>query len=160
MIKYNLICDKDHEFESWFSDSLKFEKLKKKKLLECIFCSSKRIEKSIMSPMISNSNNSDFPNKFERELLKEKKRLKQIRKYKSLGYKLNDQMVLEEFEMRRKLDNSAYSFGTLSLEAILSSNNKFVNYVTRKGLGLVEKNSYFKQFFVRSATGQDFFKTF
>ena len=81
MIKYNLICDNEHEFESWFSDSLKFEKLKKKKLLECIFCSSKRIEKSIMSPMISNLNNSDFPNKFERELLKEKKRLKQIRKY-------------------------------------------------------------------------------
>ena len=86
MIKYNLICDNEHEFESWFSDSLKFEKLKKKKLLECIFCSSKRIEKSIMSPMISNLNNSDFPNKFERELLKEKKRLKQIRKYIEKNY--------------------------------------------------------------------------
>ena len=87
MIKYNLICDNEHEFESWFSDSLKFEKLKKKKLLECIFCSSKRIEKSIMSPMISNSNNLDFSNdKFERELLKEKKRLKQIRKYIEKNY--------------------------------------------------------------------------
>jgi len=86
MIKYNLICDNEHEFESWFSDSLEFEKLKNKKLLECIYCSSKRIEKSIMSPMISNSNNSDFPNKFERELLKEKKRLKQIRKYIEKNY--------------------------------------------------------------------------
>ena len=87
MIKYNLICDKEHEFESWFSDSLKFEKLKKKKLLECIYCSSKRIEKSIMSPMISNSNNLDFPNnKFGRELLKEKKKLKQIRKYIEKNY--------------------------------------------------------------------------
>ena len=87
MIKYNLICDNEHEFESWFSDSLKFEKLKKKKLLECIYCSSKKIEKSIMSPMISNSNNLDFPNnKFERELLKEKKRLKQIRKYIEENY--------------------------------------------------------------------------
>ena len=87
MIKYNLNCENSHEFESWFSDSLKFEKLKKKKLLECIFCSSKRIEKSIMSPMISNSNNLDFSNdKFERELLKEKKRLKQIRKYIEKNY--------------------------------------------------------------------------
>ena len=86
MIKYNLICDNEHEFESWFSDSLEFEKLKNKKLLECIYCSSKRIEKSIMSPMISNSNNSDFPNKFDRELLKEKKRLKQIRKYIEKNY--------------------------------------------------------------------------
>ena len=87
MIKYNLICDNEHEFESWFSDSLKFEKLKKKKLLECIYCSSKKIEKSIMSPMISNSKNLDFPNnKFEREILKEKKRLKQIRKYIEKNY--------------------------------------------------------------------------
>ena len=87
MIKYHLKCSNNHEFESWFSDSLKFEKLKKKKLLECIYCSSKRIEKSIMSPMISNSNNLELPNnKFEREFLKEKKRLKQIRKYIEKNY--------------------------------------------------------------------------
>ena len=87
MIKYNLICDNEHEFESWFSDSLEFEKLKNKRLLECIYCSSKRIEKSIMSPMVSNSNNLELPNnKFEREFLKEKKRLKQIRKYIEKNY--------------------------------------------------------------------------
>ena len=33
MIKYNLKCENKHEFESWFSDSKEFEKLKKKKLL-------------------------------------------------------------------------------------------------------------------------------
>jgi len=53
MIKYNLKCKNEHEFESWFSDSNEFENLKKKKLLECIFCSSKKINKSIMSPMVS-----------------------------------------------------------------------------------------------------------
>ena len=86
--------------------------------------------------------------------------VKQINKYKSLGYKLNDQMMLEEFEMKRKLDNTAYSFGTLSLDGILSSNNELVNFTTRKGLGLLEKNKYLKQLFVRSATGQDFFENF
>ena len=30
MIKYNLRCENKHEFESWFSDSNEFEKLKKK----------------------------------------------------------------------------------------------------------------------------------
>ena len=30
MIKYNLKCNNKHEFESWFSDSKEFEKLKKK----------------------------------------------------------------------------------------------------------------------------------
>ena len=32
MIKYNLKCENKHEFESWFSDSKEFERLKKKKV--------------------------------------------------------------------------------------------------------------------------------
>ena len=55
MIKYNLKCQNEHEFESWFSDSREFDNLKKKGLLECIYCSSKKISKSIMAPMISYS---------------------------------------------------------------------------------------------------------
>ena len=43
MIKYNLKCHNEHEFESWFSNSEEFEKLNKKKLLECIYCSSKKL---------------------------------------------------------------------------------------------------------------------
>ena len=53
MIKYNLKCKNEHEFESWFSNSSEFDKLNKKRLLECIFCSSKNIKKSIMAPMVS-----------------------------------------------------------------------------------------------------------
>ena len=117
MIKYNLICDNEHEFESWFSDSLKFEKLKKKKLLECIFCSSKRIEKSIMSPMISNSNNLDFSNdKFERELFKEKKRLKQIRKYIEKNYEYvgkNFSKKVREIYYDKKNKKTIYGTTTL-----------------------------------------------
>tara|TARA_B100001093_G_C26718258_1_gene966631 strand:+ start:704 stop:1126 length:423 start_codon:yes stop_codon:yes gene_type:complete len=52
MIKYLLKCKNKHEFESWFSDSKEFEKLKKKSLIECIYCRSKKIDKSIMSPNI------------------------------------------------------------------------------------------------------------
>ena len=59
MIKYNLKCNNNHEFESWFSDSKEFDKLKKKNLLECIFCNSKKISKSIMSPMILAANNQE-----------------------------------------------------------------------------------------------------
>ena len=43
MIKYNLKCNNNHEFESWFLDSEEFEKLNKKNFLECIYCSSKRV---------------------------------------------------------------------------------------------------------------------
>ena len=56
MIKYILKCQKEHEFESWFLNSKEFEKLKKKNLIECIFCKSKKIQvKSIMSPRILKS---------------------------------------------------------------------------------------------------------
>ena len=30
MIKYNLKCENDHEFESWFSDSGEYDKLNEK----------------------------------------------------------------------------------------------------------------------------------
>lgn len=53
MIKYNLKCENNHEFESWFSNSNEFEKLSKKRLLECIYCSSKEVSKSIMAPRVS-----------------------------------------------------------------------------------------------------------
>tara|TARA_B100001057_G_C22828524_1_gene942419 strand:+ start:1403 stop:1822 length:420 start_codon:yes stop_codon:yes gene_type:complete len=81
MIKYNLKCNDDHEFESWFSNSEEFEKLNKKKLLECIYCSSKKIKKSIMSPMISNSISKDVKIDTMTNLKKEKNELLKLRKY-------------------------------------------------------------------------------
>ena len=55
MIKYNLKCENKHEFESWFSDSKEFDRLKNKNLIECIFCQSKKVEKSIMAPSVTSS---------------------------------------------------------------------------------------------------------
>ena len=82
MIKYNLKCENDHEFESWFSDSQEYDKLDKKKLLECIYCSSNKIKKSIMSPMISGKKlNSDSFNIFDQKLLDDRDKLIKLRKY-------------------------------------------------------------------------------
>ncbi|RPG95672.1 MAG: DUF1178 family protein [Candidatus Pelagibacter sp. TMED286] len=82
MIKYNLKCENDHEFESWFSNSEEFEKLKKKNLLECIFCSTKKITKSIMAPMISNlKNKGEDIDWFYKERKNERIKLLELRKY-------------------------------------------------------------------------------
>ena len=82
MIKYNLQCDNNHEFESWFSDSKEFNKLTKKKLLECIYCSSNKIEKSIMSPMVSGTKlNDDKSSLLDQKLLNEKNELIKLRKH-------------------------------------------------------------------------------
>ena len=82
MIKYILICHNEHEFESWFSDSKEFEKLKTKKLLECIYCNSKNISKSIMSPSISVlKNTNEKIEKISTKIQNEKKELIKIRKF-------------------------------------------------------------------------------
>ena len=82
MIKYNLKCKNNHEFESWFSDSKEFDKLRDKKLLECIHCHSKNIQKSIMSPMISGVNlKKNNIASLDQEILKEKNKLLKLRDY-------------------------------------------------------------------------------
>tara|TARA_B100001769_G_C21938451_1_gene505597 strand:- start:138 stop:560 length:423 start_codon:yes stop_codon:yes gene_type:complete len=82
MIKYNLKCNNNHEFESWFSDSEEFNKLNKKKLLECIYCASNKIQKSIMAPMISGIKlNQGSSNLLDQKLLDEKKELIKLRKH-------------------------------------------------------------------------------
>ena len=82
MIKYNLKCENNHEFESWFSDSNEFEKLNKKKLLECIYCSSNKIQKSIMSPMVSGTKlNEDKMGLLDQKLLNEKNQLIKLRNH-------------------------------------------------------------------------------
>ena len=93
MIKYNLKCHNDHEFESWFSNSKEYDKLNKKRLLECIYCSSKKINKSIMSPTIFNSEEKNKQIEATNENFKDKKnKLLNLRKYieKNFDYVGND----------------------------------------------------------------------
>ncbi len=82
MIKYNLKCKNEHEFESWFSDSDEFDKLRKKELLECIFCSSKNVNKSIMAPMVSGTKeNNNLSQELNANLVNEKDKLLKLRKF-------------------------------------------------------------------------------
>ena len=79
MIKYNLLCKCGENFESWFSTSKEYESLKKKKLINCIYCNSTSIKKSIMSPnLTSKSNRSPIKKNIEKDIRKE---LLNFRKY-------------------------------------------------------------------------------
>jgi len=54
MIKYKLICKEcETTFDSWFSSSKEYEKLKKRKFLNCHFCNSLNVGKALMSPSVS-----------------------------------------------------------------------------------------------------------
>jgi hypothetical protein len=53
MIKYELKCkDCDILFDSWFSSSEEYEKLKKKNFINCYNCNSLNVVKSLMSPSL------------------------------------------------------------------------------------------------------------
>ena len=77
MIKYRLNCnDCNMSFDSWFASSKEFERLKKKKLLNCHNCNSSKVEKTIMSPRLINKSN-------EKQDLKFKKINKKIQEYQN-----------------------------------------------------------------------------
>ena len=81
MIKYKLLCkDCELKFDSWFSSSSEYEKLKKKKLLICHNCNSEKVEKTLMAPqLISKSKNDE---KFDTQKYKKiKKTIKNYQKF-------------------------------------------------------------------------------
>ena len=65
MIRYDLICDKGHEFDGWFRDSEAFEKQIKRHLISCTHCGSEDVTKQLMSPGIPTKSNrkDDTPQK-------------------------------------------------------------------------------------------------
>ena len=87
MIKYNLKCKNKHEFESWFSSSKEFEKLKSKKIIECTFCGTKNVQKSIMSPSVISKEQKEKNIKSRRYIKKIKKDLLKMRSFIEKNFK-------------------------------------------------------------------------
>ena len=82
MIKYKLICKNcDTSFDSWFSSSKEFEKLKKKNFLSCLNCESKKIEKTLMAPKLMNKSHTKNSDKFFVKPKEVQKKLKEFQKF-------------------------------------------------------------------------------
>jgi hypothetical protein len=52
MIKYALACERKHTFEVWFSDSADYDRQRKRGLVTCPVCNTKKVEKAIMAPAL------------------------------------------------------------------------------------------------------------
>ncbi len=95
MIKYNLLCKNcDMNYDSWFASSKEFDKLKKKKLINCHGCGSLKVEKNLMAPKLINKTLSDKNDK--KDLLKYRKIKKKINEYQKF-IKNNFDYVGENF---------------------------------------------------------------
>ena len=95
MIKYKLNCkDCDLKFDSWFSSSKEFDKLKKLNLISCTRCNSLKVKKTLMSPMVLNSSmkkvNDDLNQK---KIIKFKNKIREYQKF----IKKNFEYVGENF---------------------------------------------------------------
>ena len=55
MIRYALVCDKHHEFESWFANSAAYDKQAGRGLVTCPLCGSAKVEKALMTPRLGRS---------------------------------------------------------------------------------------------------------
>jgi hypothetical protein len=53
MIRYSLICDNAHEFDSWFANSGAFDDQSERGLVACPLCDSAHVTKAIMSPRVA-----------------------------------------------------------------------------------------------------------
>tara|TARA_B100002051_G_scaffold275182_1_gene318221 strand:- start:699 stop:1127 length:429 start_codon:yes stop_codon:yes gene_type:complete len=120
MIKYILKCKNKHEFESWFSDSKEFEKLRNKNLIECIFCKSQDIEKSIMSPRVINSqiNVNNYENlSNSKEFEKIKKDLLKVRKFVEKNFEfVGDKFTQEIRNIHYNKKDNKNIYGTTTLK--------------------------------------------
>ena len=132
MIKYKLVCKNcDLSFDSWFASSKEYEKLKKKQLLNCHKCNSKKIEKSLMARKLM----SRIRLKNEQKNQKYKRINKKIKEYQNF-IKNNFEFVGNNFayEARsihyKNKKNDKGIYGTASNEEIKELREEGINAET------------------------------
>ena len=82
MIKYRLKCkDCNIAFDSWFASSKEYEKLKHLKHLNCHYCSSIKVEKTLMSPSVVNSKDKNISILKDKKFYKIKNKIKEYQKF-------------------------------------------------------------------------------
>jgi hypothetical protein len=55
LIRYALVCEGGHGFESWFRSSADYDGQRKRDLVSCPVCGSTSVEKQIMRPSVARS---------------------------------------------------------------------------------------------------------
>ena len=120
MIKYTLKCKKCLvEFESWFSFSKEFERLKKLKFLNCESCGSLKVEKSLMSPNLAKTKKKPVNNNTTK--FKEiKKKLKDYQKFVKANFEfVGDNFTYEARSIHYNKKNKKKAiYGSASLKDV------------------------------------------
>ena len=121
MIKYRLACkDCDTSFDSWFSSSKEYEKVKKLKHLNCHNCNSFKVEKTLMSPNVLNSKDKIVTISKNKKFSKIKSKIKEYQKFikKNFNY-VGDNFAYEARSIHYNKDKKSQGiYGNASSEEI------------------------------------------
>ena len=121
MIKYRLVWkDCDVSFDSWFSSSNEYEKVKKLKHLNCHNCNSFKVEKTLMSPNVLNSEDKIVTISKNKKFSKIKSKIKGYQKFikKNFNY-VGDNFAYEARSIHYNKDKKSQGiYGNASSEEI------------------------------------------
>ena len=82
MIRYKLRCRNcDNSFDSWFASSKEYDKLRKLKHLNCHYCNSIKIEKTLMAPSIVDPKRQNISILKNKKINKIKNKIKKYQKF-------------------------------------------------------------------------------
>lgn len=59
MIRYQLICADEHEFEGWFSSSADYDRQEAEGLVACPLCDTRSVRKAVMAPAVARRDRGD-----------------------------------------------------------------------------------------------------
>ena len=120
MIKYSLNCKNcSIKFDSWFSSSKEFDRLKKLKLINCQNCNSLNIEKSLMSPNLANTKKKNIETNKEK-FREVKQKLKDYQKFVKQNFEfVGDNFTYEARSIHyNKKKNKKGIYGNASVEDV------------------------------------------
>ena len=124
MIKYKLYCKEcSNTFDSWFSSSKEYDKLKKIKHLNCHNCGSIKVEKTLMAPNVMNSKDNKIPLKNDKKFVEVKKKIKEYQKFikKNFEY-VGDNFAYEarsiHYDSKEDKKNKKGIYGSASVEEV------------------------------------------
>tara|TARA_B100001063_G_scaffold245729_1_gene282265 strand:+ start:1361 stop:1786 length:426 start_codon:yes stop_codon:yes gene_type:complete len=120
MIKYKLFCKNcDLIFDSWFANSKEYEKLKKKKLINCHDCNSLDVHKTLMAPKLLSRSQKVKSEKKLQNYENFKKKLKEYQKFIKNNFKdVGDNFAYEARSIHYNNKKEKAIYGTASKKDI------------------------------------------
>ena len=115
MIVFNLICKIcSTEFEGWFESAKEFDKQKRKKIINCPYCNSSSVKKSLMTPNLPVKSNSKKETKLKKAVANNIKKYRKIVE-KNFDY-VGDQFAEEAKKMKYGEKEERPIYGEATIE--------------------------------------------